>query len=81
MTDREKMIKQVQMYHFAMVDASLFLDTHPDNQQALCEYHKVTKQLDELRQYYRENFGPLTPAEVNSTTDWTWVSGPWPWEN
>jgi len=79
--NKDRLTKQIQSLAFTQYELILFLDTHPDNQQALCEYHKVTKQLDELRQYYRENFGPLTPAEVNSTTDWTWVSGPWPWEN
>lgn len=79
--NKERLMKQIMALDFARNELVLFLDTHPDNQKALREYHKITPQLKELRNYYCENFGPLTPAEVNSTTDWTWVKSPWPWEN
>lgn len=79
--NRERVLKQIQALSFAQYELILFLDTHPNNANALCEYQKITPQLNELRAYYRENFGPLTPAEVDSSTEWTWVCGPWPWEN
>ncbi|MGN1059205.1 MAG: spore coat protein CotJB [Clostridia bacterium] len=79
--NRDRVLRQIMALSFAQNDLVLFLDTHPDNQKALREYHRITPQLAELRQYYKENFGPLTPSEVTSTTDWTWVNRPWPWEN
>lgn len=79
--NRGRVLQQIMALSFAQNDLVLFLDTHPNNTKALQEYHKITPMLAELRQYYKENFGPLTPAEVTSTTDWTWVNCPWPWEN
>ncbi len=79
--NEERLLKQIKALSFAQYELILFLDTHPDDKKALMSYHEITAELDGLRKFYRENFGPLTPAEVNSTTDWTWVCGPWPWEN
>ena len=79
--NRSHVLQQIMSLDFARNELVLFLDTHPNCTKALHEYHKITPMLAELRQYYKENFGPLTPAEVTSTTEWTWVNCPWPWEN
>ena len=78
---RERVLRQIMALSFAQNDLVLFLDTHPNDLQALREYHEITPKLCELRKYFKENFGPLTPAEVTSNTEWTWVNCPWPWEN
>ena len=82
-TDRNKaqLMRQIMALTFAQNDLVLFLDTHPDNQRALREYHKITPQLLELRQFYKENYGPLTVSEITSGTEWNWIHSPWPWEN
>ncbi len=79
--NRERLLESIMALSFKQNELVLFLDTHPSDKRALAEYHKVTPKLAELREYYKENFGPLTPAEVTSSTEWTWVCGPWPWEN
>jgi len=79
--NRERVLRQIQALAFAQNEWVLFLDTHPHERRALHEYHKVTAKLHELTEYYNKNFGPLTPADVNSETEWTWVNCPWPWEN
>ena len=77
---REHLLRQIQALAFAQNEWVLFLDTHPHEQRALRQYHKVTAQLKELEECYNENFGPLTPADVRAENDWTWVNSPWPWE-
>ncbi len=79
--NKEHVMKQIMALSFTQNELVLFLDTHPNSQSALKEYHKITKELNELRKYYKENFGPLTNAEVTSMTEWTWINRPWPWEN
>ena len=37
---RQTLMKRVQMYEFALVEANLFLDSHPDDQEALKYYSK-----------------------------------------
>ena len=79
--NKERVMQQIKALSFAQYELVLFLDTHPNDARALEKYHEITPELSALRKYYRENFGPLTSAEVKSTSDWTWVCGPWPWEN
>lgn len=79
--NKERVMRQIMTLSFVQNELVLFLDTHPENTKALQEYHKITSQLSELRRFYQENYGPLTPAEVTSATEWTWVHSPWPWEN
>lgn len=79
--NRERVLRQIMAYDFAQNEMVLYLDTHPEDQRALNEYHKVTQKSKELKEFYNQNFGPLTPAENRSTTEWQWIHGPWPWEN
>jgi len=78
---RERLMRQIMALSFVQTELNLFLDTHPQNRKAFREFRAVTEQLAELRQYYKENFGPLTAAEVKSETAWNWIESPWPWEN
>jgi spore coat protein JB len=80
MDDRLNMLKKVQKYEFTLVEANLFLDTHPNDQQAL-EYFKMQrKHHEEAVMEYTKKYGPLTAANGIYENKWTWVDGPWPWE-
>ena len=80
MNDREKLLKNVQMYQFAVTDAALFLDTHPDCAQALGYYNKYKKLLSEAKSAYEQAFGPLEICSEQNNSRWEWVDGPFPWE-
>ena len=65
---------------FALVDVSLFLDTHPSCQEAL-DYFRNTKAIyDKAMQEYAEKYGPLRQNVMCSDDVWTWNSGKMPWE-
>ncbi len=75
---REKMLRQVQAYDFALYDTILYLDAYPDSREALNAYNKYSKLAKRARDEYEARFGPITPPqEVNS---WNWTQGPWPWQ-
>lgn len=80
MNDRERLLKRVQMYSFAVTDAALFLDTHPDNTSALAYYNKYKKLYKEAADEFESRFGPLTILSERNNENWTWVNDPWPWE-
>ncbi len=80
MSDREKLLKKVRMYHFAVTDAALFLDTHPDCAQALAFYNKYKKLLKEAEDAYEHAYGPLQICSSANDSRWEWVDGPFPWE-
>ncbi len=80
MSDREKLLKKVQMYKFAVTDAALFLDTHPDCAQALGYFNKYRKLLKEAEEAYEKTYGPLEICSEQNASRWAWVDGPFPWE-
>lgn len=78
--DREKLMKTITRASFAMDDVKLFLDTHPNCQEALEYYQEAKKIREEAWKTYTENFGPLSSYEVDNTDYWDWNQGPMPWE-
>jgi len=77
---RRTLLDRVQMYEFALVEANLFLDSHPDDQEALKYYSKYAGLLQEAKAAYEKQFGSLTPAVADGATRWSWVDDPWPWD-
>ncbi len=75
---REQMIMQIKSYQFAIIELGLYLDTHPDDQRALCLHRKYARELKELKDKYQKVYGPLT---INFPCNkWRWLEEPWPWE-
>ncbi len=66
---------------FALNDAALFLDTHPDNQTALAFYRKHLKMKADAVAAYIGQYGPLNHSQYDGGPRWTWADGPWPWQN
>ena len=40
----QAMLLELQQLSFSLVDLNLFLDTHPDNQQAVADYNQLFQQ-------------------------------------
>ena len=74
------LLNKLRALDFAIIEAALFLDSHPTDKKALAYYKKMSEQRNMLRKQYTELYGPLTIFENTSDTDWDWVKGPWPWE-
>lgn len=80
MTDREKAMNAVYTNGFALDDARLFLNTHPDSREALDFYRRKAKLYREAMDSYQEKYGPIDPENGVMGDRWAWVEGPWPWE-
>lgn len=83
MLSRHDLMRKIQEFGFAAVELNLFLDTHPNNTQALQDYRYVLNELEKLRQVYSEKYGPLTVFSDPDLRNWRWVAEDekWPWEN
>ena len=79
--EKEYALKRLMAYDFMQNELNLFLDTHPNNKQALRKFHEINQKAIALRKEYEKNFGALTVNAVDSTEEWTWINSPWPWEN
>ena len=75
---REEMIQKIRCYDFAITELALYLDTHPEDEKALCLHRKYCKEVNDLKDKYQKVFGPLT---INYPCNkWRWLEEPWPWE-
>ncbi len=77
---KQSLLCTIQTADFAMTDAGLYLDTHPDDKKALAYYKKLKATRDEAAAEYNRLYGPLTAAEGACDHKWTWTDGPWPWQ-
>lgn len=80
MDDRAKALLRVQTTGFAIDEAALFLDTHPQDKQALDFYHKTIEEYNRAVENYVSNFGPINVNQVRSHDTWSWTRGCMPWE-
>lgn len=78
--DRCSLMKAILEIGFSLDDVILFLDTHPCNEEALCYYHKLHKEYEELVEQYTKNFGPLFAKDVHCDKYFAWANKPMPWE-
>lgn len=80
MTEKE-LLKKLAVLDFMAVDLQLYLDTHPDDSEAVDKYNSVIKEADALRSVYEKNFGPLFSfRSYNHGDNFKWIDNPWPWE-
>ena len=55
---RREMIQEIRCCEFAITELALYLDTHPDDQKALCLHRKYCKQFEEVKgQIYQQLLG------------------------
>lgn len=79
--DRASLLKKLGAYAFAAYDWNLYLDTHPDDKDAIAMFHKMSDRATELRDEFQARFGPLTAAASQDMERWNWIDSPWPWEH
>ena len=77
---REAMLLQVDQAGLAVVDANLYLDTHPCDAAAINYYNQMAQAYRDAADAFEAQFGPLTASASNDTAYWSWVNDPWPWE-
>lgn len=75
---QEGLLHRIQAYYFSLADLTLFLDVHPNNKNALELYNRYVNDLNETKETYINNYGPLTLDSINQN-NWQWVKS-WPWE-
>lgn len=80
MTDKMELLKQITAATFMKEDLSLYLNTHPMDQQALSKYNCYVVEARELREAYEKNYGMLCENDSLSPYTWQWINDPWPWE-
>lgn len=75
---RQEIIDQIKSLDFAIIELGLYLDTHPEDQRALCMHREYCKETKDLKDKYQKMYGPLTI--FYPCNKWRWLEEPWPWE-
>ena len=78
--EREALLKQITILDFMAVDLQLYLNTHPQDTEALDMYNECTQNARTAKQRYEQQFGPLTGFRSEGQSGWTWMDEPWPWQ-
>ena len=77
---KDELLYKIQMYTFTLIDYNLYLDIYPDDTDILREFRDVKTELEELKTSYESKYGPLCTNSVESSSKWTWLNNPWPWD-
>ncbi len=77
--NRESLMRDVQISQFALVEANLYLDTHPDDCEAMKAIIDYSEKFSCAVEKYQENCGPLF-ADSSDSVPFEWVTSPFPWE-
>ncbi|WP_018131725.1 spore coat protein CotJB [Effusibacillus pohliae] len=76
-----QLLEQLQAIDFVLVELNLYLDTHPNDAQAIRQYNQHVQERWKLAQEFECHYGPLTHfGHSYSDAPWQWSEGPWPWE-
>ncbi len=80
MKNRNQLMQVIRKYDFALYDLALYLDTHTQCCEALQLYQKYRSLREAAVNEYVHRFGPISHVQTESTSQWDWAKGPYPWE-
>jgi spore coat protein JB len=76
-----QLMEDLQAVDFVLIELNLYLDTHPEDLEALKQFNTFAQQSQALRRTFEERFGPLLGGGKSfSTFPWAWKEPPWPWQ-
>jgi spore coat protein JB len=81
-SEQEKMLHDISILSFVVVELNLYLDTHPDDQNAIEYFNHYNRMSNRAKKEYSAKYEPLTIACAGTSeySDWKWALSPMPWE-
>jgi len=74
-------LEELQKTDFALVELTLYLDTHPTDMQAVQQFNQLAQRRQQLAHAFEMKHGPLMQyGHSFSRFPWQWVETPWPWQ-
>lgn len=68
---------QISKLDFCIQEVTLFLDTHPNDQEAMKYYNEGMKRLLKMKETYLKNGGALTNRDGKNLKNY--INEPFPW--
>lgn len=79
-SEKQKLLRKLLAVRFALIDCTLYLDSHPTCAEGLRYYRQKRAEADKLTQEYEETYGALTAASSRADDKWEWSTTAFPWE-
>lgn len=78
--EKVKLFQWINMVSFAVNDITLYLDTHPTDQEAISYFNHFREIRTNALKEYECNYGPLTIDTAMPDHEWLWATQAMPWE-
>jgi spore coat protein JB len=76
-----QMMEELQQTDFVLVELQLYLDTHPDDANAIQQFNQFSMKRRMIKEQFEAQFGPLQGfGNSYSGYPWGWNDEPWPWQ-
>lgn len=79
--DCKALMARLSRLDFAIVELAMYLDSYPDNPDALDYYRKLMTEREQVAAEYTSTCGPITIYDNKNPARWEWGQSPWPWQN
>ena len=78
---QERCLRNISIVSFVVVELTEYLDTHPDDRDALSYFCYYNRMLNQMTAEYAAKYDPLPIASAEaSSKEWKWGLTPLPWE-
>ncbi len=79
--EQKKMLYEISMIDFAIVEMNLYLDTHPCDTETIAYITQYNRVKSKMMQEYANRYWPLSVRSImECENEWTWALTPLPWE-
>jgi len=76
-----ELLRKLQETDFVLVELTLYLDTHPNDLQAIQQFNQMAVLRRQIACEYESEYGPLLQfGHSFSRYPWDWKDTPWPWQ-
>lgn len=73
-------LTQLQALSFVRSELGMYLDTHPEDQEAFTLFQRYAEVERKARAEYEAKYGPLSQKAAAEQKRYNWTMSPWPWE-
>lgn len=73
-------LSELQVLAFAVQELALYLDTHPEDTEALELYRQYQELYQKCADAYQAQIRPLNHTTPVQGDQYAWLDDPWPWE-
>lgn len=80
MSNKEQMLRDINVVDFTVIELALYLNTHPYDSNALEYFNHYNRIRTQLKKEFSRTYYPLKMDFAECSQEWKWGEAPLPWE-